>query len=161
VTRSRLGLRALAVALAGSAACITHDAVSAYPLYRSPRLGRDQVALLFGLIGAVDGKEVPQDRSTFELLPGCHVVTTQTKLLAFDATQPRQGSVVGTLHPIVYAINMQAGHSYVVERQIQRVGGRSADVATTARDVGADGQSSDVRPAQVLAEVRACLAFRP
>ena len=160
MTRSGLGVRALVVALAGSAACIAHDAAPAYLLYPSPRLGRDQVALLLGLIGAVDGQQVPQERSTFELLPGCHVVTTQTKLLAFDATQPPQGSVVGTLPSIVYAINMQAGHTYVIERQIQRVGGLSADVSITARDVAADGQSSDLRPAHTLAEIRVCRARR-
>ena len=55
---------------------------------------------------------------------------------------------------------MEAGRTYVIERQIQRVGGLSADVSITARDVAADGQSSDLRPAQTLAEITGCRARR-
>jgi hypothetical protein len=148
-----LGVVTLFAALAG---CIHHGAEAAYPLYPGPRLGDDRVAFLLGPIATVDGAAVPANVPTFELLPRCHVVTTQTKLLAFDSNEGPQGSVVGTLSPIVYVIDMQAGHSYVIERQVQRLGGDSAHVATNARDVGPDGQSVDLVKAHSTAEIAAC-----
>jgi hypothetical protein len=144
----------------GPSACIVHGADRAYPLYPAPRLERRQVALLLGAIATVDGKDVALDGSTFELLPGCHLVTTQTKLLAYDTSTSTnaQGEVTGTLPRLTYAIAMQPGHTYAIERQIQAVGGTTADVQITARDVAADGQSADLPPARSLAAVAACVA---
>jgi hypothetical protein len=164
VTRARLGVLALAIGLAGAAgACIEHNTKAAFPLYPAPRREPDQVAILIGPIATVDGVEVPADRSSFELLPRCHVITTQTKLLAFDpsTTNNPQGEVVGTLPRSSYAIYMQAGHTYAIERQVQQIGGNSATVNMTARDVAANGQTVNLSPARSSAEVAACQAPPP
>ena len=163
MTRARAGVVAVAAALAASAACITHDSGPVYPLYPSPRLGRDQVALLLGPVATVDGAGVPANRSTFELLPRCHVVTTQTKLLAFDpnATPNPQGEVTGTLPELFYAMDMKAGHIYVIESQVQAIGGNSASVQMTARDVAPDGQSINLAPVRTVAALAVCKGAHP
>jgi hypothetical protein len=163
VRRARAGVAAVAVALCCGAACITHDGGPVYPLYPSPRLGRDRVALLLGPVATVDGAQVPANQSTFELLPRCHVVSTQTKLLAFDgSSMPNpQGEVTGTLPELFYAIDMKAGHTYAIERKVQAIGGDSANVELTARDVAPDGQSANLAPAHTVAELVACKRAPP
>lgn len=159
----RFGVLAIAAALSGGAACLVHGAAPAYALYQPPRLESNQVALLLGSIATVDDKDVSAHGSTFELLPGCHIITTQTKLLAFDSNgvSTPQGSVTGTLPRLVYAIEMGPGHTYVIERQIQTVGGNGADVQITARDVAADGQSVELLATRSLNALAACRARFP
>jgi hypothetical protein len=149
---------ALAALVGGAAGCIQHETAPAFALYPGPRLEHDQVALLIGPVASVDGSPVPQDGKTFELLPRCHVVTTQTKLLAYDnstATNP-QGEVTGTVPRQTYAFDMRAGHSYVLERQVQEVGGNSVNVTLSARDVDPAGHSTNLSPARTLEELAAC-----
>src|SRR6185369_2007909 len=82
MTSRRLASLAL---LAG--ACGT-QAATGYPLY--PKLGdgpgADKVSTLYGPIQTVDGQDVSSKGRTFELLPGCHVVTLQRNIGEGSAT---------------------------------------------------------------------------
>jgi len=159
VSRTFFRVAALAALVGGAAGCLHHETAPAFALYPGPRLQHEQVALLIGPVASVDGSPVPQDgTTTFELLPRCHVVTTQTKLLAYDnstATNP-QGEVTGTVPRQTYALDMRAGHSYVLERQVQEVGGNSVNVNLSARDVDPAGHSTNLSPARTLQELAAC-----
>jgi len=100
-----------AVACLFAASCGT-QASRGYPLY--PKLGegpgRDKVAMLYGPIQTVDGEVVAGKGQTFELLPGCHVVTLQRNIGAGTAN----GAWAANVGHLVIAFPMRAAHSYVI-----------------------------------------------
>jgi hypothetical protein len=158
VSRALLRIAVLGALAGGAAGCIHHETAPAFALYPGPRLAHDRVALLIGPVASVDGSPVPQNGTTLELLPRCHVVTTQTRLLAYDnstSTNP-QGEVTGTVPRTTYAMEMRAGHTYVIERQVQEIGGNSVNVTLTARDADADGHNTTLSPARTVQEIEAC-----
>ena len=158
MSRALFRIGALGALMVGAAGCIQHETAPAFALYPGPRLAHDQVALLMGPVASVDGSPVPQNGTTLELLPRCHVVTTQTRLLAYDNSTATnaQGEVTGTMPRLIYAMEMRAGHSYVLERQVQQVGGNTANVMLNARDVDAGGHSTMLSPARTTQEIEAC-----
>jgi hypothetical protein len=111
--------------------CGTGAGARGYPLYTSPGapLAGNQVATLgttfaLGLgpgggatsfIKTVDGRDVSTLDSYFELLPGCHVVSTGTQLLFshMGATWQRQ------YPPHFFIFDMKAGHAYRVVVQLK------------------------------------------
>jgi hypothetical protein len=113
------------------AGCVTRAGARGYPLYTSPGapLASNQVATLattfpVGLgpgsgatsfIKAVDGRDVSTLDSYFELLPGCHVVSTGTQLVFshMGANWQRQ------IPPRFFIFDMKAGHAYRVVVQLK------------------------------------------
>jgi hypothetical protein len=152
-------LTILASLLVAWPACL-HLKSAPYPLYPPPARTTDQVAVLSGPVATVDGVEVPSQPS-FALLPGCHVVVLQSKV--------GQGSADGAwsvdLKRTVYAFQMKAGNSYVIEVHLQPGGSASVGngtvggvkIAAMERDVSghAIGRLS---PTHDRAEIEACQA---
>jgi len=93
--------------------CVGREARGAQ-LYSGQQRPREQVARLLGPITLVDGHEVSALGTSLELLPRCHVVEIGGRVGQVD---PRQGGWAATLPHLVYAFQMRAGHSYVIEVQ--------------------------------------------
>jgi hypothetical protein len=98
------------LALLLGVSCIAR--ASRYPLYPATEqpLPRDRIAVLGGYVARVDGRDVLGLGSSFELLPGCHVVETPTRW----GKGGEQGAVVATTGRLVFAVPMRAGHDYEI-----------------------------------------------
>jgi len=105
-----LGTRAscLFLLLAGLG-CGFHDE-PLVPLYPGDRLGPGQVATLGGYVAWVDGRDVSALGGAFELLPGCHVVTTPTHW----GSMYGQGGRSASTGAVTFAVPMQPGYHYLV-----------------------------------------------
>jgi len=119
-----------------AAACGT-QASHGYPLY--PKLGdgpgRDKVALLYGPVQIVDEQNVGGKGQTFELLPGCHVVTLQRNIGAGTAG----GAVAANVGHVVIAFRMRAAHRYVITMELDDSTGPVGHYMLVAREKGPDG----------------------
>jgi hypothetical protein len=149
---SRLLPFALAAALPS---CLgSHD--RGEPLYpvSGPLPAKDQVAQLGGFVRQVDGKDVTEGRS-FELLPGCHVVVTPKKWGHVDSSG--SGGVLVDTGRVTFALVMKPGHTYLIEVQVQMMGGSvgSAVVQTIEGD-GAGNRVAVLHPAASTADIDAC-----
>lgn len=100
-------------ALAGGA-CGTQ--ASAYPLYAKVGTGPgpDKVAILHGPIQTVDDQNVASKGQTFELLPGCHIVTLQKSVGAGSAN----GAWAANLPHLVVAFYMKPAHRYAINTEM-------------------------------------------
>ncbi len=155
-----------AIAIAGSAAC-GHFAQRPHQLYPEPTRPADQVAMLSGPVGTVDGTDVSRQGSLFSLLPGCHVVSLREQISeggmggAWSAELPRT----------VYAFHMVAGRSYEIQVVRQSMGVTSGTVTTfgdapasggiTIRAVERDANGTalgKIAPVRANAEIEACQA---
>jgi hypothetical protein len=155
-------------------ACIEGKRAPGYPLYENggKRLPLASVATLTQslpvgvapggggkpFIKTVDGRPVGGHGSTFELLPGCHVVETEASVHVANENM----SWSGQLGTHVFALKMRAGHAYTVELGFSEQTGGSAklSVATVERDPS--GRNVAVlESAKSDEDVRACLAWQP
>jgi hypothetical protein len=141
-----------------------------YPLYPNSgnRMPRDKVAELVtsmpggASVGAgsttfvklVDGKDVSRLDTAFELMPGCHIVQTASKLLiANEAVSWR-----GELGSRTFAFLMKPGHTYVLKVELQESLGSSARVLIYGIEQdAAGGEVRRIEPAKSEDEVRSCL----
>jgi hypothetical protein len=96
-------------------------------LYAGPTREASTVATLVGDIEAVDGRQVSNAGRTFELSPGCHVVTTQARVA-------RGWSVPGIPPQLTFVIQFKPGHDYVLEYS-----GRSGSATMNALEKDARG----------------------
>jgi len=98
--------------------CAGSGQLRGFPLYDASgeALPRERVALLTGDIQVIDGQNVSALGRWFELLPGCHVVTTSPEW------QVRvESSASGILPPngqLTYAMNMKAGYRYEIQPRL-------------------------------------------
>jgi hypothetical protein len=114
------------------------------------------VVQLIGPIRSVDGKDV--DGTTFELLPGCHVVEIGGLEHHID---PRVGGEIGTLPRLVYAVWMTAGHTYVVElsREPDFRSGPVSQVRILLREQDVEGRVvATIAPATDIQTIEDCRA---
>jgi hypothetical protein len=111
--RRVLGVALFLPALAG-AACGTQ--AGAYPLYAKVGTGPGpaKVAMLHGPIQTVDDQNVASKGQTFELLPGCHIVTLQKSVGAGSAN----GAWAANLPQLVVAFYMKPAHRYMINTEI-------------------------------------------
>jgi hypothetical protein len=93
-----------------AAACGTQ--AGGHPLYAKVGAGPgpDKVAMLRGPVQTVDGHDVSGKGQTFELLPGCHVVTLQRNIGMGTAS----GAFAANVGHLVIAFPMRPGHSYTI-----------------------------------------------
>lgn len=127
-----------------------------YPLYTpaDPPLEPRYVARLSGYIHDVDGKDVTEHGSTFELLPGCHVVGTLSKWGAFD---PRSGGVVAETGRWVFAMPMRSGYSYSISVDVEHASGPTGAVMILAHESDAEGNTTrSFAPAKTERDISAC-----
>jgi len=165
--RTTNGVASFALAL--SVACVPlGGGAPGYPLYPNPqvRLPDGRVAHLAGIctgaecippIKLVDGQDVSSYGSAFDLLPGCHLVTLGTDIVAGTAYVTFHGSAA----PVVFAVRMKAGNRYVIQRDIVENMGRGGRLVTTAREEDAHGASTSIEAVKDEAEIAACRDWHP
>ena len=111
--------------------------VRSYPLYPNPQVRREpaKIARLTGIVATVDGVSVASNGNTFDLDPGCHVVTLARTVGQGGEHEPWSADVPR----LVYAFKMTAGHAYVIEHRVQMASNRSGSVNVSAVERDASG----------------------
>jgi hypothetical protein len=154
--------RSLLIATTFLLGCL-HAEVPAVPLYpnsESTRLPPAQVADLTGPIGKIDEREVGGLGSRFDLLPGCHIVELdrQSDNSNYSLTGARY--LTGSFPATTYALRMQAGARYFIQRQLVTQGiGPTMRVVLSAREEGPGGAVTDLEPAKTVDDLKACKAW--
>jgi hypothetical protein len=141
-------------ALALVTSCLTGSS-RGHALYpaTNPAPKRDEVARLAGYIEHVDGREVSSFGSSFELLPGCHIVQTPSEWGTFGAIG---GVIVKTGH-LVFPLPMQAARQYVIAIRTTDTSGPVANAVIEATETDLEGNILHVfSPARSPAEEDAC-----
>lgn len=114
-------MRLLIVSIVGLAGCV--GAGKWAPLYSGPRAQPDAAAHLSGYIEKVDGESVRKLGHSFELMPGCHLVTTPANW-GYMSDSSGLAAITGN---IVFPMEMRAGHEYTIVVQPEAsVGGARA-----------------------------------
>jgi hypothetical protein len=145
-----------------SLACLHEVAETGVPLYpngESTRLPREQVAQVTGPIGKIDGKLLAGQSGWFDLLPGCHVVELDRRVVADGYALSGARYWTGQFATTTYAIQMKAGARYVIQRQIYS-DGNSNRVILAAREEEAGGAIAELAPAKSGEEIAACRVDR-
>ena len=134
VARRMLVIAPAALALLG-AACGTQ--AGGYPLY--PKVGAgpgpEKVALLYGPVQTVDNQDVATRGRTFELLPGCHVVTLQRNIGAGTA----DGAWAANFPRLVVAFEMKPAHRYIINLTTPDTSAPVGRLVLTASEKAPDG----------------------
>ena len=150
--------RARGIAVAGSmAACLVGACGSqsvGYPLYAKVGAGPgpDKVAMLYGPVQTVDDQDVAAKGRTFELLPGCHVVTLQRNIGEGSAT----GAWAANFPRLVVAFEMKRAHRYVINLTTPDSSAPVGRMVLTASEKAPDGRVVRVPFARSAEDVRNC-----
>lgn len=129
------------------------------PLYSNDGAPRAlaEVAQIFGEIAAVDGTPVSSGSNSFEVLPGCHVVATRT---SWGKTEQKEGTS-GNMPKLVFAIHMQANHSYVFVQEMPHRTGSGAGISLNVYEKDAAGNvTATLLPASTQEELDRCRPFK-
>jgi hypothetical protein len=161
-----------ALLLALTPGCMANRAAQrGYPLYAGT-LPPDQVARLqvvtpggavpgsgaTSFIKTVDGRDVSTLDSLFELLPGCHLVSTERSLLVGNENV----TVRADLGTRVLPFRMKAGYEYAVVVEFGSFVGSTARASISAVERDPAGkQTETVPPATSLNDLSACKAWHP
>jgi hypothetical protein len=147
-------MRSLWLMLLVVAGCHATRASSGYPLYAKvgDGPGRDKVAMLYGPVGTVDGTNVSHRGQTFELLPGCHIVTAQRNVGQGSAS----GAWAANLGRMVWAFEMKAGHTYKISVDFQDSSSPTGRVFIDAREQAPNGSMARVPFASSDTDIEAC-----
>jgi hypothetical protein len=165
----RVLLVAVSAAVAGGGCLATPMASRGYPLYPESggRLAADQVARLSTLlpggaapsggatsfIKAIDGRTVAGLDTAFELLPGCHVVETERRLVLSSANM----SWTVDLGPRAFVFHMKPGHAYTVVVEMAESGGGTARFSVHGTEQSPGGvQMGAVSPTDPVLAAAAC-----
>jgi hypothetical protein len=109
-------------------------------------------------IKSIDGRDVSTTDTAFELLPGCHVVETQSGLVVTNETMTFRGQL-GTR---VFPFQMRAGYQYLVLVEFSPIAGGSVHVSVSGEERDARGtRMQQVAAAKSTADVTACRAWMP
>jgi hypothetical protein len=129
------GLALAWLASLGGGACGSQT--TAYPLYAKvgPGPGADKVATLYGPIQTVDDQNVSARGRTFELLPGCHVVTLQRNIGEGGA----DGAWAANLPRLVVAFEMKPAHRYTISSTSPDMSAPVGHIRLTASEKAPDG----------------------
>lgn len=137
-------------------ACVggTSRGAALYPT-RGDRPPVETVAQLYGDIATVDGASMSGRGRSFELLPGCHVVTTRTSWGERD----HSGTMSGNMPMLTYVVQMQPNRSYVLEYDLANRTGNGGTLVFTAKELDANGNTlAQLQPAASDADVARCSA---
>ncbi|HZL16221.1 MAG TPA: hypothetical protein VFG23_00620 [Polyangia bacterium] len=112
---------------------------SGYPLYPPSAVppAPSQIATLEGPINMVDGVNVAAKGRTFQLLPGCHIVTLERNI----GEGGENGYFAANLPHITYAFEMKPGHLYKISVDIQAGSAMMGRMHLEARETAPDGSS--------------------
>jgi hypothetical protein len=155
-------LRPLLVVVSLALGCL-HSELPAIPLYPnsdSTRLPPNQVADITGPIGKIDRREVGSLGGRFELLPGCHIVELDRQTDQSNYSLTSGIYLTGSFPAATYALRMQAGARYFIQRQTVVEGvGVSARLVLSAREEAPGGAVTDLVPAKSIDDLKACKAW--
>jgi hypothetical protein len=107
------------------------------------------VATLGGYVASVDGRDVSKLGGAFELLPGCHVITTPTGWGASSG----MGAIKATTGAVTFVVPMFPGRRYLLVTNpapLDRVTVQINEMDATGHSLRA------IWPARSTAEVLAC-----
>jgi hypothetical protein len=147
ILRVMVGTAALFAAACGTQA-------GGYPLYAKVGAGpgRDNVATLRGPVQTVDGHDVSGKGQTFELLPGCHVVTLQRNIGMGTAS----GAFAANVGRLVIAFPMRPAHSYTIVMEQDDSTGPVGRYTIVAREKAPDGSAVRVPFARSDDDITSC-----
>jgi hypothetical protein len=124
------------------------------PLY--PKLGEGpgphEVATLYGPIQTVDGLDVSRRGRTFELLPGCHIVTLQQNIGEGSAN----GAWAANLPRLTVAFEMKPAHRYAITSDMGENSGPVSRVTIVAREKAPDGSTVHIPFARSDDDIETC-----
>jgi hypothetical protein len=151
-----------------SLACLHEVPETGLPLYlngqsapngASARLPREQIAQVTGPIEKIDDRDLTGQSGWFDLLPGCHVVELDRRIVADGYALSGARYWTGQFSRTTYSLQMKAGARYVIQRQIYS-DGNSTRVILSAREEEAGGAITDLSPAKSGEEIAACRSER-
>jgi hypothetical protein len=129
--------------------------VPLYPNAETTRLPRTQIALVAGPIAKIDEKDVADQGGRFELLPGCHVVELDSRMVP-DGNNLSGGMYwTGSFPRTIYAIHMKAGARYEIRRDIF-ADGQTGRLVLSASEEEPGGAMTELAPAKSAEEIKAC-----
>lgn len=85
-----------------------------------PAPAQEQLAHLAGYVQVVDGRDVSSLGTSFDLLPGYHVVQTPSR---WAHTELNVGGMYCITGRLSYTIQMRAGYWYVGQVDMEKTGG--------------------------------------
>jgi hypothetical protein len=135
-------------------------AVPLYPNGETTRLPANQVADLMGPIEKIDGRAVGDMGGRFDLLPGCHLIELDRQ--SDNSTYSLTSGVylTGSFPATTYALRMQAGARYFIQRQTVTEGvGATVRMVLSAREEAPGGAVTDLAPATSMDDLKACKAW--
>ena len=111
--------------------------VRAVPLYpnHGQRFAHDKLAMLQGPIGTVDGLNVESMGTSFDLLPGCHLVTLRSKI----GEGNERGAWSADLHPMLFAFKMKPGYLYAFDYHADFDSAGHGQLVMAARELDPSG----------------------
>ena len=136
-------LRRVAPAIASLGLGCVASSPRGYPLYPSPdgaRPDESQVAQLGGYVRYVDGADMSSHGTSFEVLPGCHVVGTPSTW--GDATS-NTAAVIMTTGRLTFALPMKSGYRYTVRAEVEHMTGPTGTGGIKAYE--SDGRGTTTR----------------
>jgi hypothetical protein len=136
------GRCSILVCLAAFAFVACVGRVRSYPLYPNPKVRREpaKIARLTGIVATVDGVDVARNGDTFDLAPGCHVVTLVRRIGQGGEHEPWSVDVPRW----VYVFKMTGGHVYAIEHHIQLASNQNGTVTVSAFEL--DGSGAIIEP---------------
>lgn len=140
--------------------CVSSGPVRGSPLYATSGgvMPLDQVATLNGYVAEVDGQDVSQLMPPFELLPGCHIVSTPERWGSVTAG----ATATAQTGKRPFAFPMRAGHFYRIEVLTQVQTSISGSLEIKGFETDAAGQQTRVFAAVTdAAELEACRKGEP
>ena len=132
-----------------------------YPLYlrTERRLPQAELSRLSGYVRYIDGEDVSSYGSSFELLPGCHLVGTPSQ---WGKAEPNSGGVAADTGRWVFALPMRAGYQYAIEVNIEQSSGPTGRLRVQAFERDAHGTTTREFPPPLNPDdVRACRREAP
>lgn len=148
-------LPCVALALIVAAGCSGIGRARAVALYPNPEQARspESVARLEGPIRAIDGVDVEMKGTSFELLPGCHVVTMTPTIGDGNVS----GAWSADFGRVVYAFRMKPGKTYSIDPEPRFGSAGHGSVRLRSSERNADGTIvTALRPATSDEDLRAC-----
>lgn len=112
---------------------------SGYPLYPPSAVppAPAQIATLVGPVNTVDDVNVRDKGRTFQLLPGCHIVTLERNV----GQGGDNGAWAANLPRITYAFEMKPGHLYKISIDTEFGSSAIGRMKIEARETAPDGSS--------------------
>ncbi|MBV9949664.1 MAG: hypothetical protein JOZ69_22675, partial [Myxococcales bacterium] len=141
-----------------AACCACISRTRGYPLYAREDAPPDpaMLARLGGYVRYVDSQDVSEHGTSFDLLPGCHIVGTPETWGSMGAMS---GGVVAMTGRVTFALRMKAGHRYVVLVDVGTTSGPSGSVFVRAEEHAPTGEVTRVfAPAMTGEDIRRCQA---